>query len=212
MRTLTFPLMGFARHRIGTDGHGVTTLAAAWGCPLQCRYCLNPKCRVESTPVRHVTVPALYEMARCDDLYFQASGGGITFGGGEPLQHADFIAGFRRRCGRRWRITMETSLYASTDRLQTALGCVDEFIVDIKDMNPAIYRAYTGMDNKCVLQNLGALFASAGSGRVLIRVPLIRGFNTPADVLRSLGQLRRMGFTRFDAFPYRMPEDAVPPS
>ena len=212
MRALTFPLMGFARHRIGTDGRGITTLAAAWGCPLQCRYCLNPMCREPRTPVRQVTVSALYQMTRCDDLYFQATGGGITFGGGEPLRHAAFISRFRRHCGRRWRITMETSLYAEPDDLQTALGCVDDFIVDIKDMNPSIYQAYTGMDNERVLQNLRALLAGAGSERVLVRVPLIHGFNTPADVQRSLTQLRRLGATRFDVFAYRVPKAVMHPS
>ena len=39
----TFPLFALSRHRMATDGRGVTTLAAAWGCPLRCRYCLNPQ-------------------------------------------------------------------------------------------------------------------------------------------------------------------------
>ena len=99
MKNETFPLMGFARHRLGIDGEGVTTLVAAWGCPLQCRFCLNPQCRDKNTPIKQITPEELFNMAKIDDLYFRATGGGITFGGGEPLLHAEFIRAFRKRYG-----------------------------------------------------------------------------------------------------------------
>ena len=80
-----FPLFALCRHRMGSDGAGVTTLAAARGCPLRCRYCLNPQALKEETPARMVAPEELYEMTRVDDLYFQATLGGVTFGGGEPF-------------------------------------------------------------------------------------------------------------------------------
>ena len=116
MAGATFPLMAFARHRLGVDGRGVTSLAAAWGCPLRCRFCLNPFCFDGTAAVRHVTPQELYDLARPDDLYFRATGGGVTFGGGEPLCHSGFIAAFRDLCGGGWRVTAETSLPIPTER------------------------------------------------------------------------------------------------
>lgn len=202
-----YPLVTLLRHRMGVDGAGVTTLAASFGCPLRCRMCLNPQCWREGTRYTRVTARQLYDMARVDDLYFQATGGGVTFGGGESLLHADFIRRFRALCGGAWRLTAETSLNVPPERVRTALECVDEFIVDIKDTDPDIYRRYTGADNARALDNLAAVLAAAGPERVLVRVPLIPGYNTEADAERSAGRLRAMGATRLDRFTYRvMPE------
>ena len=198
----TFPLMGFSRHRLGIDGQGVTTLVAASGCPLRCRMCLNARCWSDE-PVRRVTPEALYEMARVDDLYFQATGGGVTFGGGEPLTHAAFIATFRVLCGDRWRIMAETSLNVPAENLRVAVGCVDEFLVDIKDMDPAIYRRYTGADNARTVENLRTLLQAVGPGRVTVRVPNIPGFNGPEDVAASVAALKAMGVENLDVFTYR---------
>ena len=199
----TFPLMGFCRHRLGIDGAGVTTPAAAHGCPLRCRMCLNPQCLSPETQVRQVTPEALWEMARVDDLYFRATGGGVVFGGGEPLLHAEFIRAFREICGDGWRILAETSLNVPEEKVRTAAACVDEFMVDIKDMNPEIYARYTGVDNAQTHQNLRLLLDVAGAGRVVVRVPHIPGFNAPEDVRRSVDALKRLGATRLDVFTYR---------
>ena len=90
MDNLHFPLLALARLRMGTDGKGVTTLAAGAGCPLSCRYCINKRLLKEA-PREDVTAEELIERIRIDDLYFRATGGGVTFGGGESLLHAAFI-------------------------------------------------------------------------------------------------------------------------
>ena len=74
------PFIGIVRHRIQTDGKGVSTLAAFHGCPLRCQYCLNPQCQREDV-WRTFTPESLYEEVKIDQLYFLATGGGITFGG-----------------------------------------------------------------------------------------------------------------------------------
>jgi len=198
-----FPMMGFSRHRMGIDGKGITTLVAAWGCPLKCRMCLNPQCGDEKTTVRRVTPVQLFDMVKVDNLYFQATGGGVTFGGGEPLAHARFIAQFRKLCP--WHFTAETSLYITRDDLHIASECIDDFIVDVKDVNGDIYLRYTGRENSTVLENLAWLLAHAGSERVLVRVPLIPGYNSQKDLDKSLEYLRSIGAERFDVFQYRLP-------
>ena len=85
--------IGIRRHRLTTDGEGVTTLAAFWGCPLRCQYCLNPYCMDEHFKGEMLTPQELYDRVKIDDLYFRASGGGVTFGGGEPLKVGETIVG-----------------------------------------------------------------------------------------------------------------------
>ncbi|MBR2653322.1 MAG: radical SAM protein, partial [Lachnospiraceae bacterium] len=106
MDNLHFPLLALARLRMGTDGKGVTTLAAGAGCPLSCRYCINKRLLKEA-PREDVTAEELIEKIRIDDLYFRATGGGVTFGGGESLLHAAFIGRFKELCPPEWRIAAE---------------------------------------------------------------------------------------------------------
>lgn len=197
-----FPLMGIGRLRMATDGVGVTTLAAAWGCPLRCKMCLNPHCFSEDTPVKRLTPQELYDRIKIDDLYFQATGGGVTFGGGEPLLHSDFISEFRLLCGSKWHITAETCLNIPQKHVETASECVDAFFIDIKDMNPEIYRSYTGRENDQIIANLEFLLKKTDPDRITVRVPNIPGYNTPDDVQKSADMLRAMGFIHLDIFTY----------
>ncbi len=196
-----FPLLALSRLRMETDGPGVTTLVAGAGCPLRCKYCINRRLLAEQKPVP-VTPETLFARTRIDDLYFQATGGGLCFGGGEPLLHADFIAAFRALTGGVWKLTAETSLAVSEQAVRTAAACVDRFIVDVKTLDPAIYRAYTGGESAPVLRNLSLLLSLTGPERLIIRLPLIPGFNTESDRRASLETLKGMGFTRFDLFTY----------
>ena len=87
-KKLKAPIIGIDRHRLTTDGEGVTTLVAFHGCPLHCKYCLNPQCLSPDGVLRTITPSELYSEVEIDDLYFVATGGGICFGGGEPLLHS----------------------------------------------------------------------------------------------------------------------------
>ena len=124
-------------------------------------------------------------------------------GGGEPLTHARFIRDFRAICRDDWRLTAETSLAIPDEDLEIAMACLDEFIVDIKDTDPDVYRAYTTRENEQVLDNLRRLIETVGTERVLVRVPLIPSFNTEEHRARSKERLREMGVTRFDELTYK---------
>ncbi|WP_301096213.1 radical SAM protein, partial [Bacteroides acidifaciens] len=147
-------VIGVARHRLATDGDGVTTLVAFHGCPLRCRYCLNPQSLGDGGRFKEYTPESLYREIRIDELYFLATNGGVTFGGGEPCLRPDFIRRFRELCGESWQINLETSLNVPADNIASLLPVVNTLIIDIKDMNPEIYRNYTGQDNSLVLANL----------------------------------------------------------
>lgn len=196
------PFIAISRHRIQTDGEGVTTLCGFYGCPLRCKYCINPQSFRENTKTVLHTPQSLYDAVKIDDIYFQATNGGITFGGGEPLLYADFIKEFRNICGEKWHIYVETSLNVTERALATAAEAADGFFVDIKDMNGDIYESYTGKSNQAVIKNLEALISLVGSERVTLRIPLIKDFNTDSDREKSVGMLKEMGYNRFDLFEY----------
>lgn len=209
----TFAALGISRHRLFRDGQGVTTLVAGYGCPLTCRYCINAVCRDPAFRPKRFTVPELYDRLRVDDLYFEATDGGVTFGGGEPLLQSAFIRAFIdhvRGAGKSWRFAIETSLAVPEANLAPLLSgpgedpFVREWIVDVKDMNPALYEAYTEKTPDLLRHNL-AVLAARCPDTVTLRLPLIPGFNTDADRDRSEKELRAMGFTRFDRFDYILP-------
>ncbi len=203
---LVFPSIGYDRLRMETDGEGVTTLVCAQGCPLRCAYCINPESSCKRGKPRHIFTPeSLWKLLKIDSLYFLATGGGVTFGGGEPLLYVDFMKAFAA-LAEGWKIYAETSLAVSRRQVELAATFVDHFIVDIKDTNPAIYEAYTGRPNVQVLNNLEWLASTVGSEKITVRLPLIPCYNTDGDRDASEGLLRRMGITRFDRFDYQIRE------
>ena len=204
MKTNTAPVISCARLRMATDGQGVTTLVVFHDCPLRCKYCINAYSFVPSTKREDMTPQELYDRVKIDDLYFVATGGGVTFGGGEPLLRAEFLREFRALCGDRWHLCAETSLNVPREAVGIAAECIDTFYVDCKDTDPAIYKAYTGKDNTLMLENLALLLSLVGPHRVVVRVPLIPAFNTPAHQEASRERLRDMGVTQFDLFPYKV--------
>ena len=195
-------LIGIERHRISTDGQGVTTLVAFHGCTLHCKYCLNPQCLNQDIVCRCVTPEDLLEEISVDSLYFVATGGGITFGGGEPLLNSAFIAELCKIAAPQWRINIETSLNAGTDLLKTVLPYINHFYIDIKDMNPHIYNAYTSGSNSIVKQNLHLLASQISPEKTTIRLPLIPGFNNESDIQNSIKELKQIGFINFDTLKY----------
>ena len=124
------------------------------------------------------------------------------FGGGEPALRSRFIEAFRAICPKEWKINIETSMNVPKEHLERLMPVVDEYMIDIKDMNPRIYREYTGMGNEKVMSNLERLAAEGLADRCIIRIPLIPDFNTDDDRENSVRQLQEMGFTRFDRFDY----------
>ena len=202
---ITAPVITFDRHRIATDGEGVTTLVCFHGCPLRCRYCINPFSFAPDTRWADMTPEQLYKKVKVDELYFLATGGGVTFGGGEPLLYPGFLKEFRRLCGAEWHLCAETSLSVPWEHVQQAAQCIDVFYVDVKDTNPDIYRQYTGQENGLVLDNLEKLTKLMSPENLIVRLPLIPEFNSEEDRNRSQTILTAMGLTRFDLFSYKTP-------
>ncbi len=197
-----FHAIGIERLRVINDGEGITTLAAGYACPLRCQYCLNPQCFEMPKPVKSYSLEEMLQEVSIDDLYFQATGGGVVFGGGEPLLQADFIHAFRQQAPKEWKIYLESSLAVKEEELLKVINDIDFFLIDIKDMNEEIYEKYTGRKPDLMLRNLKLLEECSLQKKVTIRLPLIDGFNTEEDRVKSEVALRKMGFASFDRFSY----------
>lgn len=197
-------IIGIARHRLSTDGDGVTTLVAFHGCPLRCRYCLNPQSLGDGGHFREYSPEELYAETRIDELYFLATNGGVTFGGGEPCLRPRFIREFRELCGPAWQLNLETSLCVPSANIEALLPVVNTLIIDIKDMSPDIYGSYTGRSNDFVFDNLRLIAEAGRQSDCIIRIPLIPDYNTDTDRENSCKALETLGFTRFDLFTYKI--------
>lgn len=184
-------VMSISRLRMGTDGEGVSTLITLHGCSLSCKYCINDYCHDEYCERGAYTPEKLIEVLKKDDIYYKMSGGGIVFGGGEPLLQSEFITEVFRLADPKWKKRIETSLNVSWDNIKPLLlKLTDEWIIDIKDINDEIYKEYTGCSNSVVLENLLKLKKSIPPEKMRIRVPYIPNYNTTRNVEKSVKWVR----------------------
>ena len=183
------------RLRIDTDGEGVTTLVGMKGCSLKCKYCINKN--LDDSKNKYHSVEDLFNTVKRDDIYFQESGGGICFGGHEPLLQSEYIREFKElllKLGIGWKVYIETSLNVDTKEVINVISSIDSWIIDIKDMNPRIYEEYTGKSNELVKENLGILVRNIELHKIKIRLPIIEGYNSIADREKSKLELLSIGF------------------
>lgn len=195
-------IMGINRHRMGTDRKGISTLITFYGCPLNCKYCLNPQCKSESTPCTYIEPNDLVNLLMVDDIYFKSTGGGIVFGGGEPLLNAEYIKEVCDLVPLQWKIRIETSLNVKWDKIELLLPYIDQWIIDIKDSNTEIYKNYTGADNLKVYDNVLRLSHKTGKEKLLIRIPKIPNYNTEKNIQESVKLYSNLG--NIDIFNYKI--------
>ena len=198
-------IMTISRHRIGSDGGGVRTLVTFYGCPLHCKYCINDFCH-DSVSNMKTTDEVLAELMK-DDLYFKATNGGVTFGGGEPLLQSSFINELIGKMPKQWNVCIETSLAVNFRHIEELIPYVDHWFVDTKDYhNERIYDEYTQTKGLHLLmvKNLFALKDIVGEEKITVRVPYIKGFNNESDVNLSTVVLKLEGFTNIDKFEYEI--------
>ena len=145
------------------------------------------------------------ELIRRDQGYYARSGGGVTVAGGDPLVQSDFVEALFRACkAEGYHTCCESTFCASWSEVEKILPYTDLIISDLKLMDSALHRQYTGVGNELILQNLRRL---AQEGRELIlRIPVIPGVNdgrqnieASADfILRQLGgQVRTLQLLSF---------------
>ena len=115
-----------------------------------------------------------------DAAYYRTYNGGVTFSGGEPLLQADFLVEVMQKLPDVHK-AIETSGYTNAETFERVLHEMDYFIMDIKLMDEAQHRRYTGVSNKSILQNAEILMKSGRPHR--LRIPLIPGVNDTVENL-----------------------------
>lgn len=199
------PIMGIDRHRVNSDGEGITTLVAFYDCPLKCKFCINPECHMMSS--NWVAPNELYDIVKVDDIYFRASKGGITFGGGEPLLYSDFISEFGQICTGKWNINIETSLNVPLESIHECISYIDIIFVDLKCICNSKYISYTGKPNGKVISNLKWLAKNGYAQSVIVRIPNIPGLTDENDIAEAVEFCKSIGLNNIDKFDYILPNN-----
>jgi pyruvate formate lyase activating enzyme len=215
---IVFRIKKYAIH----DGPGIRTTIFLKGCPLACWWCHNPEGRspepqtivraraaylAGSAPCetigRRMTVDQVLAQIVKDLIFYDESGGGATFSGGEPLMQAGFLTALLDRCRAEGiHAAVDTSGYAPADIFNTVAARADLLLFDLKLMDDAAHRACTGVSNRQILENLAA--ASRAGRRLRIRFPVIPGITDGednleriADFLESLERVRNIDLLPF---------------
>lgn len=151
---------------------------------------------------RNFTVKELMKEIIKDEAFYEESNGGVTFSGGEPLMHADFLKEVLEGCKIRGIHTaLDTCGHASWESFEKILGKVDLFLYDIKIMNNEKHKKYVGVENKLILENLKKL--SDRNCNIFIRMPIIAGINDDDDhITEAICYLSNLNIIQVNLLPY----------
>ncbi len=157
----------------------------------RCSLCLNcveicPSLAHEAVGY-HCSVEAMVAEIEKDLPFYDLSGGGVTFSGGEPLHQADHLIRLLQRCGElEIHRSVDTCGYAKTSLLLETAQHTDLFLYDLKHMDQVQHKKHTGVDNELILANLKKL--NEIEAPVRIRFPLLKSVNDSAANLESMGR------------------------
>lgn len=152
---------------------------------------------------RAYTASEVLEEIEKDTLFYQLSGGGVTFSGGECLLQPEFLYALLQRCkAREISTAVDTAGCVSWDVFEKILPWTDLFLYDVKCFDAAVHKQYTGADNRLILDNLKKLLQL--KKRVWIRIPVIGGVN---DCVEEMCKIRDFlqhsgGVERVELLPY----------
>jgi len=189
------------------DGPGIRTTVFLKGCPLQCWWCQNPEGQnaepriLEKTDRRkgfnlscsetkeiigrEVSVQEIMQEIEKDIVFYDESGGGVTFSGGEPLMQPDFLCLLLTECKKQEIHTaVDTCGYAPSEIISKISEMVDLFLYDLKIMDKEKHLKYTGATNELILDNLKQI--SKEGHQVVIRIPIVPGIT---DTTENMDQI-----------------------
>lgn len=195
------------------DGPGIRTTVFFKGCPLHCAWCANPESQNRNAAIadamqseryrgREYTVDEVMAVVRQDVDFYEESGGGMTLSGGEVLQQpafAEALIDAARAEG--IHAAVETTGYIAPERFRDFLPHPDLYLYDFKHCDREMHRAYTGVDNDAILENLRALVAAGKP--VIARIPVIPRFNAGIQDARGLAAaLTEIGVREVHLLPF----------
>lgn len=139
-----------------------------------------------------------------DGVFYSRSGGGLTLSGGEALVQPDFALALLREARRRHiHTTIETCGHYPTEVIDEACRSLDALIFDVKCLDSERHKKFTGVGNELILKNINHVFEHFPDLPVLIRTPVIPGFNdTEEDILRIREMIPKKPNIRYEALTY----------
>lgn len=221
------------------DGLGIRTIVFLKGCVLRCRWCCNPESQeygIQTMKVlgedkiigRDVTVEEVLEVVEKDRQYYYRSGGGITLSGGESLCQPEFAKALLKAAKKRGINTaLESMGCADYKVIESILPYLDTYLLDIKHTNPEKHKEFTGKRNELMLENARKI-AESGLTRLVIRVPVVPGFNDTPEEIASIASFadklpgvdtihllpyHRLGQDKYEGLGRKyLMEDVLPPT
>lgn len=134
---------------------------------------------------RRITVKEVMTEILKDTVFYDESGGGATFSGGEPLMQPAFLTALLHECNLAGIHTVvDTSCQSSRDVLEQIVPMVNLFLCDIKHMNPDKHQRFTGESNADILANLS--FLTESKCQIIVRVPIVPGFNDTQEEIEAI--------------------------
>lgn len=176
------------------------------GCPLNCKWCHNPEgiSPLPETVIRtnkvgerefHTneevgklySVEDILEILEKERVFILQSKGGVTFSGGEPIMQVEFLLEALKACKTNgYHTAVDTSGYSSVENYKSIIPYTDLFLFDIKHLDEARHIGSTGVSNIGILDNYSYLLENAGE--IMVRIPVIPGFNDDADHMANMKQ------------------------
>lgn len=179
------------------DGPGIRTTVFFKGCPLHCLWCHNPEsqdCQKEQIyqPEEiigyEMTADNVIQEVLQDKAFYDNSGGGVTFSGGEPLFQAEFCLELLKKAKEKGlHVCMETCGFASKEMIMRTAKYVDIYLFDYKETDSEKHKTYTGVYNEQILENLKEL--DKIGKKIILRCPIIPSYNDTIEHFAGIGRL-----------------------
>ena len=150
-----------------------------------------------------MTVSEVMVEVEKDVIFYDQSGGGVTFSGGEPLMQPDFLLALLNRCrALNIHTAVDTSCYAEPEIVESVVERADLFLCDLKHIDNEIHERFTGVGNDLILENIRCI--SQAGKKIIIRIPIIPGFNDEPANIEATGEFAAslQGVGRIDILPF----------
>ena len=152
---------------------------------------------------QEMTVDQVMTEVEKDIIFYEQSNGGATFSGGEPLMQPEFLLALLNQCKTHGIHTaVDTCCFAEFEIIRKVADKTDLFLCDLKHMDSDMHERFTGVKNNLILDNIKQL--SESGNEIIIRIPVIPGFNDDQGNIEATGQFTASlsHISRVDLLPY----------
>ncbi|WP_130805880.1 trans-4-hydroxy-L-proline dehydratase activase [Senegalia massiliensis] len=162
-------------------------------------FCIN---EARNLVGKEFSAKELLKEIKKDEIFYEESGGGVTFSGGEPLLQIDFLEEMLRLCKEQdIHTTVDTSGYSDFKNFKRILDYTDLFLYDIKHLDDNMHKKYIGVSNKLIKENLIKL--SELNANIFARIPIIKGINNDEkNIYEIIKFLKGINLEQINLLPY----------